>query len=185
MQPAAILNALASLSRIFFGLALNKWRFATLLDVLKALENLLYNYVLPSVCLFKFTQWAQITYTQYTLTNFHLPFADTCEPFQTHFLIHVKASEAISEGLIRQGPVESQFILGIKTCCFLIRLNESQQPRLKMKFILCSRRKKCFLINFVSRASRNRKITSCFQFPFNQVLSFCFIYRKKQNFICL
>ena len=39
--------------------------------------------------------------TRYTLINFHLPFTDTREPFQTHFLIRMKASETISEDLAK------------------------------------------------------------------------------------
>ena len=35
----------------------------------------------------------QIMHTRYTLIDFHSSFTDTCEPFQTHFLICVKASE--------------------------------------------------------------------------------------------
>jgi hypothetical protein len=49
----------------------------------------------------------QITHTRYTLTNFHLPFTDTCEPLQPHFVIRMQASEAISEG--RPG-VEATYI---------------------------------------------------------------------------
>jgi len=49
-----------------------------------------------------------IPYTRYTLINFHLAFTDTCEPFQTHFLIRVKASEVISEGLALPLDFQSQ-----------------------------------------------------------------------------
>jgi len=43
--------------------------------------------------------------TGYTLINFHLPFTDTCEPFQTHFLIRVKASECSSGEAARRAGV--------------------------------------------------------------------------------
>ncbi len=48
------------------------------------------------------TRETQITDTRYTLINFHLPFTDTCAPFQTHFLVRVKASEHPSEDLARR-----------------------------------------------------------------------------------